>query len=391
VRVWRGGRRTADPNELSPLPLEALGNPVKASLGLISILLATALTADAAPPGRQRPHPAVVRVSVADGGGSYSMGSGTLVAVHGSRGLVVTNWHVVRDAKAPPVVIFPDGFRSAAVVARLDADWDLAALVIWRPRAEPVRISDHPPRPGEPLTIAGYGSGSYRMATGRCTQYVSPGGRHGFEMVELSAPARQGDSGGPIFNSRGELAGVLFGSAAGTTSGSFCGRVDLFLSPVIARLEQLEPATPETGVGQEEMIAARPTQPTGPNRPMGPNQPTGPVASIRAATPRAGQSPDASRAIAPDRLEVGHSPPGSTWREGSGMKTGASPAGSGQMPLARAQPNPGSAAPGVREATQLPADPAADSLLLDHMKTLLAGIGLLAIFAQIVRLLARAE
>ena len=51
-------------------------------------------------------------------------------------------------------------------------------------------------------------------------------------MVELSAPARNGDSGGPILNSRGELAGVLFGTAFGRTTGSYCGRVRGFLATV---------------------------------------------------------------------------------------------------------------------------------------------------------------
>ena len=48
-------------------------------------------------------------------------------------------------------------------------------------------------------------------------------------MVEVAVSARQGDSGGPIFNSRGELAGVLFGEGHGRTSGSYCGRVRWFL------------------------------------------------------------------------------------------------------------------------------------------------------------------
>jgi hypothetical protein len=58
------------------------------------------------------------------------------------------------------------------------------------------------------------------------------------EMVEVSAAARQGDSGGPILNDRGELAGVLFGSASGTTSGSYCGRVRWFLDPLWPELGQ---------------------------------------------------------------------------------------------------------------------------------------------------------
>ena len=156
----------------------------------------------------------MVRVAVPERDGA-SYGSGSLVAVNESSGLVLTNWHVVRDAAGPIVVYFPDGFHSGAYLLRTDRDWDLAALAIRRPNVQPIPIANEAPRPGDPLTIAGYGSGSYRAVTGRVTQYVSPGDNQPFEMIELAAPARNGDSGGPILNSRGELAGVLFGSAFG--------------------------------------------------------------------------------------------------------------------------------------------------------------------------------
>ncbi|MEN6450666.1 MAG: serine protease, partial [Thermoguttaceae bacterium] len=189
-----------------------------------------------------QPHPAVVRVVAPERDG-MSLGSGSLVAVNEHFGLVLTNWHVVRDAAGQVGVLFPDGFRSAATVARVDRDWDLAALVIWRPKVQPISLSSQAPRPGEMLTIAGYGSGSYRAASGRCTEYVSPGENMPYEMVELEAPARQGDSGGPILNSRGELAGVLFGSAFGRTTGSYCGRVRWFLAFVDADFRKLSSQT----------------------------------------------------------------------------------------------------------------------------------------------------
>ncbi len=177
----------------------------------------------------QQPHPAVVRVNVDEAEGT-AHGSGTLVQVRDRFGIVITNWHVVRDATGSINVVFPDGFRSAARVLRVDRDWDLAALLIWRPPTSPINIAPQAPRPGEVLTIAGYGSGNYRAVTGRCTQYVSPSDHHPFEMVEVAASARQGDSGGPILNTTGELAGVLFGSGGGTTSGAYAGRVHQFLS-----------------------------------------------------------------------------------------------------------------------------------------------------------------
>jgi hypothetical protein len=144
--------------------------------------------------------------------------------------LVVTNWHVVHQAKGKIEVRFPDGFTSEARQLKLDETWDLAALVVWRPPTEPARLAIAPPQPGDRLTICGYGQGEYLQQTGRCTDYYSPEVGEPQEIVELNVQARQGDSGGPIFNDRGELTGVLFGAARGTTLGSFGGRVQTFLA-----------------------------------------------------------------------------------------------------------------------------------------------------------------
>lgn len=182
-------------------------------------------------PPPETPHPAVVRVLAEESDG-VAQGSGTLIDVREQYGLIITNWHVVRNASGAINVVFPDGFQSGARVVRSDKDWDLAVLLIWRPRVAPVPLANDAPRPGDPLVIAGYGSGAYRSAAGQCTQYLAPGVEHPFEIVEVSTSARQGDSGGPIFNSRRELAGVLFGSDGGSTSGSYAGRVRQFLEPV---------------------------------------------------------------------------------------------------------------------------------------------------------------
>lgn len=179
--------------------------------------------------GSTQPHPSVARIVVPEGEAT-SYGSGTLIDVRDQFGLVVTNWHVVRDGTGEVEVIFPDGFRSKARPLKVDSDWDLAALVIWRPSIEPVKIAAIAPLPGEQLTICGYGPGQYRAITGRCTQYYAPALHLPQHMVELDVEARQGDSGGPIFNARGELAGVLFGASQGTTLGSFAGEVESFLT-----------------------------------------------------------------------------------------------------------------------------------------------------------------
>lgn len=187
-----------------------------------------ALWPDTKPQPPQTPLPAVVRVIATDRN-SLSLGSGTLVDANDDYGLVVTNWHVVRDAVGPVEVVFPDGFHSMARIVRADKEWDLAALLIWKPTVQPIPLSTVPPRPGEMLTIAGYGSGDYKMQSGPCVEYLAPAPGRPLEIVELAAAARHGDSGGPILNSRGELAGVLFGEGGGHTDGSYGGRVNQFL------------------------------------------------------------------------------------------------------------------------------------------------------------------
>ncbi len=199
-----------------------------------------------------RPHPAVCRIIVPNHDGT-SFGTGTLVDARGKHGLVLTNWHVVNEASGPIEVVFPDGSRSPGHVHKVDKDWDLAALAVYRPSANPVAISQQVPKEGDPLTIAGYGQGDYRAVTGRCTQFLAPSDNQPFEILEVGAAARQGDSGGPILNARGELAGVLFGEGDGRTCGSHCGRVNRFLAGVLPGSSGL-PAT-------ESVAAARPPGP----------------------------------------------------------------------------------------------------------------------------------
>jgi Trypsin-like peptidase domain len=187
----------------------------------------------------QPPHPAVVRVIAPERNGA-SLGSGTLIDVSERHGLVLTNWHVVKDAAGNVIVSFPDGFQTPGYVIKMDRDWDLAAVAIWKPQVKPVPIAPAVPQRGEPLTIAGYGGGNYRAQTGRCVQFLAPAPNMPYDIVEVSAAARHGDSGGPIFNARGELAGVLFGEGGGMTSGSAAARVRWFVASIADK------ASPET-------------------------------------------------------------------------------------------------------------------------------------------------
>lgn len=314
--------------------------------------IAIALCAATAALGRSAPslppHPAVVRVIVPERNGA-SLGSGSLVAVNQRYGLVVTNHHVVRDGNGQVGVVFPDGFRSGATVVRVDRDWDLAALVIWRPNARPIALATEVPRLGEPLSIAGYGSGDYRLVTGRCSQYVSPGGNLPYEMIELSAGARQGDSGGPILNQRGELAGVLFGASWGKTVGSHCLRARQFLDPIIADFERMSGGDPT-------MIAQRPA-PTATTPTAQSEQPRPPTVTI----------PSGARP-APAEDEPRSTPSG----------------GWAASPVSRESWTPPETS-SAESVTASPPQAAAEPSLVDQAKTVLAVIGLVAIFLQVIR------
>jgi serine protease Do len=300
-------------------------------------------------------HPAVARI-VAPGNGTISYGSGTLVHAEGQFGLVVTNWHVINEATAPVSVHFPDGFYSLGTIESVDRDWDLALISIRKPNAAPVALAGKAPQPGETLTIAGYGSGHYRAASGACTQYVAPGLEFPYEMVEVAVSARQGDSGGPIFNSNGELAGVLFGEGQGRTSGSYCGRVRWFLSSVVPKLNQRGAIAATTGL---KPIPARPT-------------------GIAAAP---GQPQVQPPATAKDELLA----------QGGGVAAQSSAWQSAPMDDDQAPPLAATNAPEgeLPQVKQLGWHDIAGESLGEQAKTVLAAVGVLAIILQVLRLLSR--
>ena len=312
--------------------------------------------APAARPVQPQVHPAVARI-VAPGQGSISYGSGTLIYANEQAGIVITNWHVINEASGQISVHFPDGFYSLGHVQSVDRDWDLAAIVIRKPpNVQPVLLANEAPRPGETLTIAGYGAGSYRAASGRCTQYVAPGTTFPYEMVEVAVSARQGDSGGPIFNSRGELAGVLFGEGHGRTSGSYCGRVKWFLSSIVPNLPAGPPTREQPLVhAQPPMIVSAPLQVV----------PACPPAEVAAERPRFAATPNQ-----PDRpirtVVTTKTAPGTTAVIGNGRS-----------------PEP------VISEPQLEWQDLAGETIGDQVKTVLAIVGVLAIVLHVLRWVSR--
>jgi hypothetical protein len=260
---------------------------------------------------------------------------------------------VVREASNGATVVFANGTQAQGRIIRTDKDWDLALVQIPAPAIEPLSISASVPQIGEQLWIAGYGSGEFLLQAGLCSQYLAPYPEWPMELVEVGAAARQGDSGGPILNARGELAGVLFGQGEGYTMGAYGGRVLQFLnqvtdvdSPTRSSIAQL--AATRSASNPAAANAAPAAQPL-----SSPNQ----VALALVSNSRK-TDPD-QRYWYPERRQPERTPtpPSEQGSEATGLLAGNSAAAQNSISALPAKPNDNSAAVASLSLYSLPKAP----------------------------------
>ena len=193
----------------------------------------------------------VVRIYCRNDAKSGDIGSGVFLQWNG-RPVVLTARHVVADAKTINLEFF-DGRKRDARVLRCDATWDAAVL-------EPIGDTQGIPpaeiefgnramqNAGDSLESCGYGPDG-RLA---CNHGAFVGYRRSSaslagpdDWMIVSGHARQGDSGGPIFNSNGRVVGVIWGydpgkpnrerpqPVAATIAGVQAGRLHLLLDAAV--------------------------------------------------------------------------------------------------------------------------------------------------------------
>lgn len=141
--------------------------------------------------------------------GIVTSGSGFVVDTEGH---VLTNEHVIRTCTAPHITDTTNASYKAAIVAT-DIANDLALLKAehhW-PEAASFRDSGEP-HPGDLVVVTGYplpgliGSGM-TVTTGSVTALTGP--RDDSRLLQLSAPVQPGNSGGPLLDANGHVAGVV--------------------------------------------------------------------------------------------------------------------------------------------------------------------------------------
>ena len=137
------------------------------------------------------------------------IGTGFLISADG---LALTAYHVVFQAPALSART-SNGNRYPVKVVGYDDQNDLAVIRVSVPKGTPfLPLASSTPKLGDAALAIGNGGGEYlRPKVGRFTALRSEAGRADFPpgTLELSAPLVPGDSGGPIINRAGEVAGVV--------------------------------------------------------------------------------------------------------------------------------------------------------------------------------------
>jgi hypothetical protein len=184
-------------------------------------------------------HDYAVRVHV-NHGQTQGFGSGTIVGTgeDGER-LVLTAKHVLGGSRQG-ISVRHKGTSYQARFLAIGSDGDIAALSSNIPGTFPdLRIASESPRQA---IMLGYGSsGRLHRHDGRLVGYNTPNGDSGPD-ARYTFIADSGDSGGGIFNERGEFAGVVWGSRSGYGSmGVSTAKVHKFLN---VQRTDLTPSTP---------------------------------------------------------------------------------------------------------------------------------------------------
>ncbi|MGD9724493.1 MAG: serine protease [Pirellulales bacterium] len=131
-------------------------------------------------------------------------GTGTLTAVQGDQGLVLTAGHLFEGKVGTITVEFTNGQRSGARLLAVDTKLDVAALWIFAPDGiQPLPLADRDPILGQQVEIWGYGPKRFRSFLARVARPIPMDGdvphtlvaAQGVEDRQVTIP---GDSGGAM-------------------------------------------------------------------------------------------------------------------------------------------------------------------------------------------------
>jgi S1-C subfamily serine protease len=134
------------------------------------------------------------------------VGSGFAIA----KDVLITNRHVLAGAERIELSTW-DGRTLPATAAEVGVLGDLGVAYVAGALPQ-VGTYGAPPRAGDAVTAVGYpGGGELTLSPGTVVD-LRPGRRYGIEgrIMRVTARVIPGNSGGPVLNSRGKIAGVVY-------------------------------------------------------------------------------------------------------------------------------------------------------------------------------------
>ena len=180
-----------------------------------------------------------------------AMAAGSGVIVDGAKGLIITNFHVVRNAEAVQVTL-KDGRKFPADPVGLEPNLDLAVLRIGAKNlptlplgdSSKLQVGDYVVAIGNPFGLGQTVTSGIISATDRP---LGQGDSRRF--IQTDAPINPGNSGGALINLHGELVGINSALFSPTQNESSAGNVGIgFAIPsevvkqVLAEAENAKPA-----------------------------------------------------------------------------------------------------------------------------------------------------
>jgi S1-C subfamily serine protease len=178
-----------------------------------------------------RPSVVLVNGYVDDGKGgekAHGVGSGVVIV---DQGLILTNLHVVANAKRMTVT-FSDGLESEAELVGVKPETDLAVIrakTIPDDLAPATLGSTQKLRPGDEVVAVGFPFGigpsvTAGVISGLNREFQSPEGHRLLtRLIQFDAAANPGSSGGPLVTMEGEVIGIVTAILNPTGSGTFAG------------------------------------------------------------------------------------------------------------------------------------------------------------------------
>ncbi len=152
-------------------------------------------------------------------------GSGFFVSTDG---LLITNGHVVGDAKSVRVVTF-DGTKTTGTVVEKHKKYDLALVRVPLKDTPAMNLVDTSKlEVGDWAATIGHGHGGVWAFTVGMVSNIYP--IDGIRVIQTQIPVNPGNSGGPVFDRTGRVVGIVTSKVVDADTMNFAIPADLALS-----------------------------------------------------------------------------------------------------------------------------------------------------------------